>query len=410
MIKVSILMLTYNHEHYIDDAVRGVLRQECDFPYELVIADDCSTDGTGTRCRYWQEQFPDRIRLIANPKNIGMARNFVQSYETLRGEYVAICEGDDWWCHRKKLQRQVDWLDAHPDFSCCFHRVINYHPENGAKSLSNGQKIGRGDSTILDLARSNYISNVSSVFRRGLFGPLPEWFNDVSTYDFALHMLNAGHGPIHYMSAPMAVYRQHRSAIWSRSGAEKRSMIFCRIRRHVLDYYIPTGRHDVCEALRRNYLWGVAGLLRHYDREETPAGRTKERSPAGRSLYPTRHTTHPDRGRAARNTHLARPPSAPFRPHQAAPLPLLAGNPYPTIAPHPPAPPDTLRNPAALWRSWKKASIQDMQYFQGKHAVLFGETCGTFSHCLQSFSEPEPASAYKTPIYPTVSSPNLSLL
>lgn len=271
MIKVSILMLTYNHEHYIDDAVRGVLRQECDFPYELVIADDCSTDGTGARCRYWQEQFPDRIRLIANPKNIGMARNFVQSYETLRGEYVAICEGDDWWCHRKKLQRQVDWLDAHPDFSCCFHRVINYHPENGAKSLSNGQKIGRGDSTILDLARSNYISNVSSVFRRGLFGPLPEWFNDVSTYDFALHMLNAGHGPIHYMSAPMAVYRQHRSAIWSRSGAEKRSMIFCRIRRHVLDYYIPTGRHDVCEALRRNYLWGVAGLLRHYDREETPA-------------------------------------------------------------------------------------------------------------------------------------------
>ena len=95
--KVSVLMLTYNHAAYIDDAICSVLRQRCPFGYELLIADDHSTDGTSERCQAWADRFPDRIRYIRNPHNKGLARNFMDSYALLRGEYVAICEGDDWW-------------------------------------------------------------------------------------------------------------------------------------------------------------------------------------------------------------------------------------------------------------------------------------------------------------------------
>lgn len=228
-------MLTYNQESYIDEAIRSVLLQECDFPFELVIGNDCSTDGTRARCEAWLHKYPDRIVLINQPRNIGLARNFIETYKYLRGEYVAICEGDDWWCSRYKLRRQVEWMDAHPDYSCCFHRVVNYYQDTDTKSLSNGGQ--KSELTILDLASSNTISNVSALFRRGLFGELPEWMDQVSTYDYAVHLMNAEYGPVHYMRRPMAVYRQHSAAIWSQAGADKKWEIAASIRRLLIAYF-----------------------------------------------------------------------------------------------------------------------------------------------------------------------------
>ena len=103
-----------------------------------------------------------------------MQQNFIQTYAQCRGQYIAICEGDDFWTDKRKLQIQADFLDTHPDYSTCFHRVINYYEDRETKSLSNGGQ--KQDTDISDLARSNYISNVSALFRRGLFGELPEWF------------------------------------------------------------------------------------------------------------------------------------------------------------------------------------------------------------------------------------------
>lgn len=247
-------MLTYNQEAYIDEAIRSVMLQQCDFEYELVIGNDCSTDGTRSRCEAWKKKYPGRIVLVNQHKNIGLARNFVATYGSLRGEYVAICEGDDWWCSRRKLQRQVDWMDAHPDYSCCFHRVVNYYQDTNAKSLSNGGQ--KKEITILDLAERNVISNVSALFRRGLFGDLPEWMTQVSTYDYAIHMLNAEYGPLHYMRRPMAVYRQHRAAIWSRTRADKKWDISISIRRLLIDYFarrksLYPQSQEVCRRLQQ---------------------------------------------------------------------------------------------------------------------------------------------------------------
>ena len=260
-IKVSVLMLTYNQEQYINEAIRSVMLQQTNFPFELVIGNDSSTDETEAICRVWYDNYPHQIVLFNREQNLGLIQNFMQTYAHCRGEYVAICEGDDFWTDKHKLQTQVDFLDAHPDYSTCFHRVINYFQDNGTKSLSNGgQKM---DTNIMDLARSNYISNVSAVFRRGLFGDFPEWFAYVSTYDYAIHMLNAQYGDIHYINRPMAVYRQHGRAIWSEAGTDKKLDLSLKVRELLMTYFEPK-RRDVYDALRYSHTQICLNLIRYY--------------------------------------------------------------------------------------------------------------------------------------------------
>lgn len=133
-LKVSVLMLTYNQERYINEAIRSVMLQETNFLFELVIGNDASTDCTGTICEDWQRKYPEQIVLFNRKKNLGLQQNFIQTYARCRGQYIAICEGDDFWTDKRKLQIQADFLDTHPDYSTCFHRVINYYEDRGTGS------------------------------------------------------------------------------------------------------------------------------------------------------------------------------------------------------------------------------------------------------------------------------------
>jgi len=259
-VKVSVLMLTYNHKNYIADAIESVIKQQTDFPFELVIGEDRSTDSTANICREYQKKYPEIIKLTINDKNLGLQENFIRSYNRCSGEYIAICEGDDFWTNKHKLQIQADFLDSHKEYSACFHRVINYYQYNGTKSLSNGGQ--KEDTTIIDLAKSNYISNVSAMFRRGLFGELPDWFTKVSTYDYAIHLLNAQYGKIHYMKTPMAVYRQHKSAIWSKAGTDKKLSIALQVRELLMDYFHDN--KEVLDALRGAHKAIATNLINYY--------------------------------------------------------------------------------------------------------------------------------------------------
>ena len=112
---VSVHMITYNHEPYIAEAIEGVLMQETDFPIELIIGEDCSTDRTAEIVIEYQKKHPDIIRIITSDKNVGAHKNGWRAEKACRGKYVAYCEGDDFWIHPKKLQMQVDYLEAHPE-------------------------------------------------------------------------------------------------------------------------------------------------------------------------------------------------------------------------------------------------------------------------------------------------------
>ena len=95
---VSVCMTAYNHAPYIGRAIEGVLSQRTTFAVELVLSDDCSTDGTGAICRDYAARYPDRIRLLTGDVNVGMRANYRRTIEACRGRYVAMCDGDDWWC------------------------------------------------------------------------------------------------------------------------------------------------------------------------------------------------------------------------------------------------------------------------------------------------------------------------
>ena len=109
---VSVLMLAYNHEQYLAEAIESVVAQQCDFPFELVIGEDASTDSTREIACAYQRRFPDLVRVILSTKNAGINENSRRIFALSRGEFIATCEGDDYWCDLSKLARQVALLQG----------------------------------------------------------------------------------------------------------------------------------------------------------------------------------------------------------------------------------------------------------------------------------------------------------
>jgi glycosyltransferase involved in cell wall biosynthesis len=120
-------MITYNHAPYIAQAIECVLAQKTNFPFELVIGEDCSTDGTREIVFDYAKRYPDIIRVITSDNNVGMKANSYRTTQACQGKYIAWCEGDDYWHHPKKLQKQVDILEAHPEYSlvCSDYDALN---------------------------------------------------------------------------------------------------------------------------------------------------------------------------------------------------------------------------------------------------------------------------------------------
>lgn len=113
---VSVIMLAYNHEKYIEQAIQSVLEQETSFPYELIIGEDCSTDGTRDIVMKYQKKYPDIIHPLYHEKNLGTTKNVYRVIQEAKGRYIAACEGDDFWCDKKRLQKHVDFLETHKEY------------------------------------------------------------------------------------------------------------------------------------------------------------------------------------------------------------------------------------------------------------------------------------------------------
>lgn len=225
--RVSVLILAYNHAAYIAPALQSALQQVTTFPVELLVGEDCSTDDTRDRILEIDRAHPGRLRLIFQPRNIGAGENLTQLLQAARGEYVALLEGDDYWTDPSKLQRQLDALDAHPDWTICFHRaeVIDAagRPLGYAPAAADFPPV----STFDDLLRSNFISTPTVMFRHGLFPEFPQRFRRLAQQDWPLHLLNARHGSIGYLDRVMSAYRVHAAGAWNRKSLPERySAIF----------------------------------------------------------------------------------------------------------------------------------------------------------------------------------------
>jgi len=223
---VSVCVITYSHEKFIAEAINGVLMQECDFEVELILANDCSSDNTDEVIQNILKNHhrASWVKYIKHKKNLGMMANFIFAMQECQGKYVALCEGDDYWTDSLKLQKQVDFLEANPNYAICFHKVNILH-DGIIKEDTITAKVPE-TTTIKDLAKGNYIHTCSVVFRNNLFPEFPKYFNQSPVGDYFLHMLNARYGTIKYIDEIMGVYRLHGTSVWSSKTQNERELIW----------------------------------------------------------------------------------------------------------------------------------------------------------------------------------------
>ncbi|MDG5800313.1 glycosyltransferase [Marinilabiliaceae bacterium ANBcel2] len=212
---VSISSITFNHASYIKDCLDGFLMQKTNFPVEILIHDDASTDGTSDIIKEYQEKYSHLFFPIIQTQNQyshgirGMSRRF--NYPRARGKYIALCEGDDYWTDPYKLQKQVDFLEANPEYAGAAHqsRVMHQNSEKPESLFRNHIK------TVIEMNEvlgDRLFHTASFMFRTEIVqnNTLP---SNITAGDRALFMLVAAHGKIHYSNEAMCCYRKNDSGI-----------------------------------------------------------------------------------------------------------------------------------------------------------------------------------------------------
>ncbi len=216
--KVSVLCITYNHAKYIAETLDGFCQQQADFDVEFIVADDCSTDETASIIKQYAAR-DRRIVPILHKKNLGVAGNFASAAARAKGDYVALCEGDDFWTDPTKLQRQADQLDQNRDLAMVFHPVEVFNDADGKFEYL--YPATKPDLTIWELTFENFIQTNSVMYRWRFLGGLPDWFDSsILPLDWYLHLCHAETGTIGYLPRVMAKYRKHDGGIWSSAATE----------------------------------------------------------------------------------------------------------------------------------------------------------------------------------------------
>lgn len=214
---LSVCVICYNQAAYIRQAIDSVIKQKVNFSIGVIIADDCSTDGTREIVLDYQNRYPGLIKVLHREKNMGPGKNFIDLIYAAPGKYIAYLEGDDYWTMDTKLQQQVNFLEQNPSFAICFTDCMETFSEDRghpANFLSGGSG-SKTTTTINELIFRNYIQTCTVVFRNKLFGKFPEWYKDLKMGDWPLHLLNAQYGNIKFLPIVAAVHRNHSSGVWS---------------------------------------------------------------------------------------------------------------------------------------------------------------------------------------------------
>ncbi len=214
---VSICSTTYNLEKYIGEAIDSWLAQVTSFTFEIVICDDCSQDNTVKIIEEYIVKYPDIIRLYTSDKNLTMMPNYIRSLEAARGKYIAVCDGDDYWIDTNKLQMQIDFLEANPDFVACLTNSYVIDEYTKEKKIAKTQLWDVATSKELlyhdDFHKDNVNlspGHVSTyVYKNYLIDKFPAWFydDDVVT-DYPLYMILSKYGKTKFINRITSVYRK----------------------------------------------------------------------------------------------------------------------------------------------------------------------------------------------------------
>lgn len=204
---LSVCIRTYNQEKYIAQALESVLMQKTDFPFEIIVSDDCSKDGTVVILNQYASRFPEKIRLILGDRNLGGPNNLRRVIEASVSKYITCLDGDDYYTDCYKLQKQVEFLEEHEDYVACFHNVLNIHPD-GSRSLFMPLDFPNVH-TAYDVISKDWFLPIHSIVMRRHLVSFPEWYDQVMNDDFVVNLSVVMHGPYYYMPDIMVVYRHH---------------------------------------------------------------------------------------------------------------------------------------------------------------------------------------------------------
>ena len=211
--KVSVCIISYQHEAYIATCLDSILSQQVNFEFEIILGEDHSSDKTPQIIQQYADAHPQLIKAFVRPRNVTAKRNFLHCFLQARGEYIIYIEGDDYWTDVQKLQKQVDFLDQHPDASACFHNAeIVFEDGSGRKNqLINGpeQAIWTHTQDFFKEKETWFMATASVMMRRKWVNPLPEWFMDCKSGDIPMYVILSEKGPIGYLPDVMSVYRKN---------------------------------------------------------------------------------------------------------------------------------------------------------------------------------------------------------
>lgn len=209
-IKVSVVSISYNQENYIKQALDSFVSQKANFNFEVIIADDCSTDNTANIIKDFSKKYPDVIKPILRNKNVGIAENLMSAMRAAKGEYIALCEGDDFWTDTNKLQVQTDFLDKKKDYALCFHPVKVFFEKKEEKEYIFPDKSEFSKFDLENLVKRNFIQTNSVMYRNVYkYDTL-----DILPLDWYLHLYHAKLGKIGFIDKVMSSYRRHPDGVW----------------------------------------------------------------------------------------------------------------------------------------------------------------------------------------------------
>ncbi len=229
-ILVAIYCIAYNQENYIRDCLEGFVIQKADFSFVAIVHDDCSTDKTATILREYAEKYPDIIKPIYETENQwskhdgSLTRIMNEAITATGAKYIAFCEGDDYWTDPHKLQKQVDYMESHPECSLCFHGVKILDETTHKLEPDFLEDVPYSDSGV-KLARGNYIHTVSVLIRSNI-GVLDffQKLGRLSMGDQIIYHICAQSGTMVKIPDIMAVYRIG-SGLWSNSNDAYRHLM-----------------------------------------------------------------------------------------------------------------------------------------------------------------------------------------
>lgn len=251
--KLSVSIVTYQEAGYVRQALASVLQQKTDFLFEIIVGDDASTDGTRDALQEIRRQWPDQVRLLLPERNYGDSglSNFMATVDASRGDYIAFLDGDDYWTGTDKLQRQVDFLEAHPECMICGHR-IKHISDDGKHEISRRPARHTRVYDIDELLIDNFVHKISTVVRRQALADLPAWYRTtkIASADWIFNVLVGRGGRIGFIDEVMAVHRKRTGNLSASYGMPR--MLADRLRAFDdLRPYFPNHKRTLRKAIRR---------------------------------------------------------------------------------------------------------------------------------------------------------------